>query len=127
VITCIRHSWRGFCRHCAALSHGTQLTNELVEALTIEQEGAIRVVWAPFSYLQKGARVVLLGITPGRHQAELEEAQTARIDRLNIRLQALNLFLVGFLVLFLELACIRWFAAYVVFSSSLTWSSSPLS
>jgi SAM-dependent methyltransferase len=32
-----------------------------------------------------------------------------------VRLQALNLFLVGFLVLFLELACIRWFAAYVVF------------
>ena len=45
----------------------------------------------------------------------LEEAQSARIDRLNIRVQALNLFLVGFLVLFLELACIRWFAAYVVF------------
>src|SRR2546430_8156210 len=45
----------------------------------------------------------------------VEEAQTARIDRLNIRLQALNLFLVGFLVLFLELACIRWLAAYVVF------------
>jgi SAM-dependent methyltransferase len=42
-------------------------------------------------------------------------AQSAGIDRLNIRLQALNLFLVGFLVLFLELACIRWFAAYVVF------------
>ena len=32
-----------------------------------------------------------------------------------VRLQALNLFLVGFLVLFLELACIRWFVAYVVF------------
>lgn len=31
------------------------------------------------------------------------------------RRAALNLFLVGFLVLFLELACIRWFAAYVVF------------
>ena len=28
---------------------------------------------------------------------------------------AFNLFLIGFLVLFLELACIRWFAAYVVF------------
>src|SRR5437762_13286083 len=27
----------------------------------------------------------------------------------------LNLFLVGFLVLFLELACIRWFAANVIF------------
>jgi len=31
------------------------------------------------------------------------------------RVQAINLFLSGFLVLFLELACIRWFAAYVVF------------
>src|SRR5712672_2526056 len=31
------------------------------------------------------------------------------------RMQARNLFIVGFLVLFLELACIRWFAAYVVF------------
>ena len=29
--------------------------------------------------------------------------------------EALNLFLVGFLVLFLELACIRWFAANVIF------------
>src|ERR1700731_698367 len=45
----------------------------------------------------------------------VEEAQTARIDRLNIRVQALNLFLVGFLVLFLELTCIRWFSAYVIF------------
>ena len=32
-----------------------------------------------------------------------------------IRLPGLKLFLVGFLVLFLELACIRWFAASVVF------------
>ena len=32
-----------------------------------------------------------------------------------VRLPGLNLFLVGFLVLFLELACIRWFAASVVF------------
>src|SRR5258708_28983547 len=31
------------------------------------------------------------------------------------RLAAQNLFLVGFLVMFLELACIRWFAATVVF------------
>ena len=45
----------------------------------------------------------------------LEDAQSARVERLKIRVQALNLFLVGFLVLFLELACIRWFAAYVVF------------
>jgi len=44
-----------------------------------------------------------------------EEAHSSRIERLNIRVHALNLFLVGFLVLFFELACIRWFAAYVVF------------
>ena len=44
-----------------------------------------------------------------------EEAQSARIGGLRIRLEAINLFLVGFLVLFFELACIRWFAAYVVF------------
>src|SRR5271155_4692864 len=44
-----------------------------------------------------------------------EEARSARIGGVNIRLHAINLFLVGFLVLFFELACIRWFAAYVVF------------
>jgi spermidine synthase len=32
-----------------------------------------------------------------------------------VRRQGFNLFLVGFLVLFLELACIRWFAAHVIF------------
>jgi SAM-dependent methyltransferase len=47
--------------------------------------------------------------------AALEEAHSARAGVLTIRLQAINLFLVGFLVLFFELACICWFAAYVVF------------
>src|SRR3974390_2582259 len=32
-----------------------------------------------------------------------------------VRTQGFNLFLTGFLVLFLELACIRWFAANVIF------------
>ncbi len=36
-------------------------------------------------------------------------------DLPKIRMQAWTLFIVGFLVLFLELACIRWFTAYVVF------------
>src|SRR5271170_5288719 len=45
----------------------------------------------------------------------IKETEPTRIDRLKINIQALNLFLVGFLVLFFELACIRWFAAYVVF------------
>ncbi|MHC4178449.1 MAG: spermine/spermidine synthase domain-containing protein [Planctomycetota bacterium] len=40
---------------------------------------------------------------------------SADTPRLSTKTQGLNLFLVGFLVLFLELACIRWFAAYVVF------------
>src|SRR5713226_9108347 len=31
------------------------------------------------------------------------------------RRQAVRLFAVGFLVLFLELTCIRWFASYVIF------------
>ncbi len=34
---------------------------------------------------------------------------------LTTRAHGTNLFLVGFLVLFLELACIRWFAAYLIF------------
>ena len=42
-------------------------------------------------------------------------ARSASVGRPIIQLQALNLFLVGFLVLFLELACIRWFAAHVIF------------
>src|ERR1043166_3452046 len=42
-------------------------------------------------------------------------ASSAAIDDAEIRRQGINLFLVGFLVLFLELASIRWFAAYVVF------------
>src|SRR6059058_2766569 len=37
------------------------------------------------------------------------------IDWLDMRRDAVNLFLIGFLILFLELACIRWFSANVVF------------
>ncbi len=35
--------------------------------------------------------------------------------RIGVHAHGLNLFLVGFLVLFFELACIRWFSTYVVF------------
>lgn len=52
------------------LSGPVQLTPELVEHLTIEVQGKIRVIWVPFGYMRKGARVVLVGITPGRYQAE---------------------------------------------------------
>ena len=47
--------------------------------------------------------------------AEVAARPAIARDMPNIGLQARNLFIVGFLVLFLELACIRWFAAYVVF------------
>jgi SAM-dependent methyltransferase len=47
--------------------------------------------------------------------AGVARAATVTGERDDDRHQAINLFLVGFLVLFLELACIRWFAAYVVF------------
>jgi SAM-dependent methyltransferase len=46
---------------------------------------------------------------PGDANASLSGAP------LSARKQGFNLFLVGFLVLFLELACIRWFAAHVIF------------
>src|SRR5437899_6157569 len=47
--------------------------------------------------------------------ADIVAAPSVAADRTAIRTQALNLFLVGFLVLFFELTCIRWFAAYVIF------------
>jgi SAM-dependent methyltransferase len=42
-------------------------------------------------------------------------ANVAAPAQIDARTQGLNLFLTGFLVLFLELACIRWFAANVIF------------
>ena len=40
---------------------------------------------------------------------------STQFDRSSARQHGFNLFLVGFLILFLELACIRWFSAYVIF------------
>jgi SAM-dependent methyltransferase len=47
--------------------------------------------------------------------AEVAAGRAIARDLANSGMQARTLFVVGFLVLFLELACIRWFAAYVVF------------
>jgi hypothetical protein len=47
--------------------------------------------------------------------AEIVAGPAIARDLPNIRMQGRTLFIVGFLVLFLELACIRWFTAYVVF------------
>ena len=45
----------------------------------------------------------------------LSEDVSGLLPPLSTAEQGRNLFLVGFLVLFMELACIRWFAAYVIF------------
>jgi hypothetical protein len=40
-------------------------------SLTLETEGSLRVVWVPFAHsVPKSTRLVIVGITPGRHQAE---------------------------------------------------------
>src|SRR5207342_1181356 len=50
-----------------------------------------------------------------RDLSDSEGRHMSTMDDLSRREYSLNLFLVGFLVLFLELTCIRWFAAYVIF------------
>src|SRR6476661_3325367 len=43
-----------------------------------------------------------------------------KLDEANIRRRSADLFLISFLLLFLELACIRWFASTVVFLTFFT-------
>ena len=51
----------------------------------------------------------------GNVPSTASEDQSAALPRISVRTQGLNLFLTGFLVLFMELASIRWFAANVIF------------
>lgn len=39
------------------------------QAMTIAQDGALRLAYAPFDHIARDARVVIVGITPGRVQA----------------------------------------------------------
>ena len=48
-------------------------------------------------------------------QTQILRVRSAAHPQIGVRTQGLNLFLTGFLVLFLELANIRWFAANVIF------------
>src|ERR1700704_6937576 len=57
----------------------------------------------------KGRRAVV------ENTATISLADIAARPHIDVRTHGLNLFLTGFLVLFLELACIRWFAANVIF------------
>src|SRR3954447_18612475 len=49
------------------------------------------------------------------YMAAVDVAPSVAMGMSQVRTQAIRLFAVGFLVLFMELACIRWFAAYVIF------------
>lgn len=48
--------------------HGDNLSRS--DALTLAQAGRLAVQWAPFEHTPPTARLVLVGITPGREQAE---------------------------------------------------------
>src|ERR671936_9248 len=49
------------------------------------------------------------------YMAAVDAAPSVATGMSHVRTQAIRLFAVGFLVLFMELACIRWFATYVIF------------
>ena len=52
--------------------------------------------------------------------AAVDAAPSVATGMSHVRTQAIRLFAVGFLVLFLELACIRWFPAHVLFLTFFT-------
>src|SRR5205814_496247 len=49
------------------------------------------------------------------YMAAVDVAPSVAMGMSQVRTQAIRLFAFGFLVLFMELACIRWFATYVIF------------
>jgi hypothetical protein len=54
----------------ASFAGGEFLAGDMLANLTLAVDGALSVVWAPFDYVCKSARVVVVGICPGRTQAE---------------------------------------------------------
>lgn len=67
-------SGQGLAHHFAdvVLRHDRSpfLTGAMLETLTVARSGSLQVVWAPFEHVNVGARLVVVGITPGRVQAE---------------------------------------------------------
>jgi hypothetical protein len=54
----------------ASFSGNEFLQGEMLRRLTIGTEGDLSLVWAPFEHICKTARVAVVGICPGRTQAE---------------------------------------------------------
>ena len=49
---------------------GAFLAGDMLSALTLHHQDGLRVAWAPFDHIARTARLVVVGITPGRQQAE---------------------------------------------------------
>lgn len=54
----------------AAHRGGPFLQGQMLDALTLHREGNLTVAWAPFDHAPPNAHLVIVGITPGRQQAE---------------------------------------------------------
>ena len=54
----------------AAHRTGAFLAGDMLAALTLHVAGPLSIAWAPFDYVPVTARLVVVGITPGRQQAE---------------------------------------------------------
>ena len=48
----------------------TFLSGDMFTNLMLHQENNLSVAWAPFDYIATNARLIVVGITPGRQQAE---------------------------------------------------------
>jgi len=59
-----------FASIAAAHRGGAFLEGNSLETLTLYREGNLTVAWAPFDHVAVGARLAIVGITPGRQQAE---------------------------------------------------------
>ena len=69
-------------RHLPLIARGRPEDLLHSEALTLAQEGPLRVAYAPFEHIARDARLVVVGITPGRSQAvaAIRAAQAALAD-----------------------------------------------
>jgi hypothetical protein len=53
-----------------AVNGSTTIRGEMLQKLTLATSANLTIVYAPFDYVEQNARLVVVGITPGRVQAE---------------------------------------------------------
>lgn len=59
-----------FAAQIRSLDSTHSLTDELIRDLTLMESGSLTAIYAPFDYVPPRARIAVVGITPGRVQAE---------------------------------------------------------